>query len=361
MSDIQIVAIDAGHGGTNSATYTGNSKRLRTDYFPSVRAKAYGHSLNLGKGHELQYEFYDYNGERYVAGDDVVRVTDEMKERHHGGNRYGGEFHSFLVAVALNRLKVPSGPVRLVMFAPPSLYNIAREQVNTNFPKVLEIKPSSNKQPKIWEIVSIDMIPEGLGAISAVLFDDKGAHVGSDIFDGNVLTIDIGLYTLDAVLTVDGGFNQESLKRATFEKHGLKHHVFVPILEHVNQVQGFEGATIDHIDMALRHPERKVVIGTFAIPLGELFDQMFDRYANWIANEVIDTEFNGLKTINRVITVGGGANDVDGFLRKWYPNRDIMEKDKHPLTRNIHPTNFSVIGGLRLVNYKEKENSRKVK
>src|ERR1041385_9576659 len=94
MAD-QIASVDAGNGGTNAvlARPGGNHK---TFYEPSVRAAASGDSLGLGKEWEIDYEYVDWNGHRYVTGDDVIRVTRRALERHMGINRYGNEFHQFL-------------------------------------------------------------------------------------------------------------------------------------------------------------------------------------------------------------------------------------------------------------------------
>ena len=69
-----IVSADAGNGGTNvvMAKKNGGYKRF---YEPSVRAIATGDSLGLGKDFEVQYEYVDWYGSRYVTGDDVIRVT----------------------------------------------------------------------------------------------------------------------------------------------------------------------------------------------------------------------------------------------------------------------------------------------
>ena len=117
-----FASVDAGNGGTNAVLAKGRSRPKRY-YEPSVRAVATGDSLGLGKDLELQYDYVDWYGHRYVTGDDVIRVTRRNLEHHLGTNRYGNEFHQFLVAVALAKLGVTEGTVDLTVFAPPGVYN----------------------------------------------------------------------------------------------------------------------------------------------------------------------------------------------------------------------------------------------
>src|SRR5574337_1846320 len=73
MTD-QIASVDAGNGGTNAVLARPNGNH-KTYYEPSVRAAASGDSLGLGKEWEMDYDYVDWNGHRYVTGDDVIRVT----------------------------------------------------------------------------------------------------------------------------------------------------------------------------------------------------------------------------------------------------------------------------------------------
>ena len=79
MSDY-IISTDAGNGGTNAIMAKPNGG-FKSHYIPSVRASATGETLGLGKDMELQYEYIDWNGHRYVAGDDVIRITRRNLER----------------------------------------------------------------------------------------------------------------------------------------------------------------------------------------------------------------------------------------------------------------------------------------
>src|SRR5262245_59329792 len=69
MTELRV-SVDAGNGGTNAVLARPNGSH-KTFYEPSVRAAASGDSLGLGKEWEMDYDYVDWNGHRYVTGDDV--------------------------------------------------------------------------------------------------------------------------------------------------------------------------------------------------------------------------------------------------------------------------------------------------
>src|SRR3990172_2539912 len=207
MSDY-LASVDAGNGGVNAALAKENGKFKRV-YFPSVRAAATGDSLGLGKDMELQYDTVDWNGHRYVVGDDVIRVTRRNLERHMGSNRYGNEFHQFLTAVALAKLGVKQGAVDLTVFAPPGMYTDIRQEMADRFLELdgqVEIHLKGEKKPRQWQYANITVWPEGIGAAACFILDDQGNATHSDVLSGDVIILDCGAYTLDALQMRDGNF-----------------------------------------------------------------------------------------------------------------------------------------------------------
>ena len=145
-----------------------------------------------------------------MTGDDVIRVTRRGLERHMGSNRYGNEFHQFLVAVSLAKLGVKDGKVDLNLFAPPGLYNDLKPLIQERFMEdggKVEIKLKGDKKPRAWAYKSVTVWPEGIGAAACFVLDDNGELVPSDVLTGDVVVLDIGAHTLDAVLLTNGNFN----------------------------------------------------------------------------------------------------------------------------------------------------------
>lgn len=366
-SNHHIAAADAGNGGTNTVLFK-DTGGYKTHYEPSVRAIATGSSLGLGAEFEMQYDYVDWYGNRYITGDDVVRVTRRGLERHMGAQRYGEEFHRFLVAVSLAKLGVgvpqgyprtasagKEGRVDLTLFAPPGLFREARQAILEGFldeEGAVEIKLKGDKKAREWRYEAVNVYPEGIGAAACFIFDDEGKPTASDAFEGEVVILDIGAFTLDALKMVNGNFNPESLETATWENAGVNTHVREPLLRKIHtHGEDFKVVTVDDIDVVVR---KGLKTGDYALTvagqtasLENLCQRYFERYADWISNNVCDGVFNGFRGIRGVILVGGGAVMVEDKLRQLYPNK-ILDRKKYPSAKKVHPVDMNAVGGLRL-------------
>jgi hypothetical protein len=349
-----IVSIDAGNGGTNGvlARATG----YKSVYFPSVRAVATGDSLGLGSQFEIQYEYVDWGQHRYVVGDDVVHVSRRGIERHQGAFRYGDEFHEFLVTVALARLGVSSGTVDLTLFAPPGMYANAKEAIEQRFWNnggKTRIKLKSDVEERSWTYEKITVWPEGIGAAACFVVDDEGRMIpDNDVLSGQTVVLDMGMHTLDALQMSDGNFNPESLATATWENGGLKVHLLEPILRQVKKADDdFALLTLDDIDEVIRNAvikqDYKLRVAGKEIELKEAIEKYAERYSEWVANNIIDGVFNGLRGFKSAILVGGGARLTAPHLAKWYPNK-LLRFDENEATKDIDPVDANAVGGIRL-------------
>lgn len=351
MAD-HIVSVDSGNGGTN-AVLAKESGKTKTHFVPSVRAMATGDSLGIA-AFELDYAYVDWYGYRYVVGDDASRVTKRALERHMGHNRYGEEFHRFMVATALAGLGVKSGSVALTTFAPPGMFREARPAIESGFldnPTVC-IQLKGERKPREWTYESVDVWPEGIGAAACFMLDEEGQRVDSDLFKGETMVIDIGAYTLDVLQFSNGSFNVDRLADATIEQGGVNTHIREPILRMIHKRgDDFTTVTLDDLDIVLRQGlstgEYILSVAGYDLDLKAAFEKYFMRYGDWISNNVIDASFNGFRGIKSVILVGGGAVMVEDRLKDLYPDK-ILDRKKHPTTKKIHPVDFNAVGGLRL-------------
>lgn len=349
-----IASIDTGNGGTKGELSKPNGKDRKSFYEPSVRAAATGESLGLGKDWELQYDYCDWYGYRYVTGDDVIRVTRRALERHMGSNRYGNEFHAMLTALAIARMGVEKGAVDLTTFAPPGLYNQLKPDIEGRFLSKngeVEIKLKGDKKPRAWRYDSVTVWPEGIGAAACFVLDDSGEFVPSDVLAGDVVILDIGAHTLDALLLRDGNFNPESLQHATWEEGGVHVHVREPILRALKKRSDeFANITVDDVDRAIRHGaasgDYTFSAGGYEVDLKPLLDKYRERFAGWIGNNIGDGVFNQFRGVKSVILVGG-AGLVEDHLKQWYGDK-LLDRRQHPTTANLHPIDMNAVGGLRL-------------
>lgn len=360
MADF-LASVDADNGGTNAVLVKRKSKPRRY-YGPSVRAVATGDSLGLGKDLEIQYNYVDWYGHRYVTGDDVIRVTRRNLEHHLGTNRYGNEFHQFLVAVALAKLGVVEGTVDLTVFAPPGVYNEVSSLMQARFMDQggeVIIRLKGDKQPRAWFYNTVTVWPEGIGAAACYILDEKGEFVENDVLAGETVLLDLGVYTLDALKLVDGNFNPEALEHATWEDAGLNVHLRQPLLRAVKaQTDEFGVLTVDDIDLVIRQGaatgDYTLRVAGYEVELLPLLDKHCERYAGWIANNICDGVFNGFRGVRSVILVGGGAELVEPYLKEWYGDK-IVDRKSLAHTRKIHPVDMNAMGGLRLALMRQKQ------
>lgn len=354
-----IASVDAGNGGTNAVLATGKSyKRV---YFPSVRAAATGDSLGLGSQWEHQFEYVDWNGHRYAVGDSVQHIRRAI-EHHTGVNRYGNEFHQFLVAKALADLGISSGTVDLTVFCPPGMYSELQKGITANFTQqkgAVSIRLKGDKKLREWNYTNVSVWPEGIGAAALFVLDDTGSPVQTDLLSGQVLFLDIGAYTTDALLLSDGSFNPETLQHATFEKSGVDEHIRQPILRYLKKHStDFELLTVDDIDRAIRdgaeNGDYMLHTGAMDIDLASQIEHQTDRFAEWLANNILDGYFSGLRGIKSLVLVGGGAGMVGEKLKEWYGGK-LLDTTKVPTVKKVHPVDMNAVGGLRLALMRNKQ------
>ncbi len=349
-----IACVDAGNGGTNAAL-VGKNGKLTVVYIPSIRAAATGERLGLDKGLELSYQTVQWGGHRYITGDDAVTISKRALERHMGTNSYGNEFHQFLIAKALADMGVKSGTVDLTVCVPPGVFREVKPVILERFKSYKHhaaIWLSGEARPRDWEYESVTVMPEGICAAACFVLDDKGKKVKSDIFSGDVVVIDVGAYTVDALLLQNGNFNPETLQHTTWENEGVDLHIRQPILSELKrQSQEFSRATVDDIDLAIRRGVKKgkytVAIGGYEADITPLVTKQSERYAEWISNNIGDGLFNAMRGIKRLIVVGGGAVLVTSYLRKWYGDK-VVDPNAFPSTKNVHVADMNAVGGLRL-------------
>lgn len=347
-----IVSIDAGNGGTNGVIAT--KKGYKSVYFPSVRATSTGESLGLGAGFELDYEWVSWGKQKYLVGDDVF-ISRRAVERHTGAFRYGNEFFMMLVSVALGKLAPKGGTVDLTLYAPPAMYFEAKKNIEKRFAdsdNKLAIQFKGDTKPRLYTIEKLRVFPEGLGAALAFVLDENGKPITSDLLAGDIVILDSGMHTLDALLLSNGQFNPESLQHATYENQAVKAHILEPILNQVKKAgQDFELLTIDDIDRVLRNGietgDYTLVSGGSQIDLKGPIDKQSQRYAEWIANNIISGVFNDLRGIKALIFVGGGAVLAAPYLQAKY-NGKMLSMVTNPQTKNVSPVDANAVGGLRL-------------
>jgi hypothetical protein len=351
-----IVSVDAGNGMTDAVVQ--KSKGYGYTRFPSVRATATGDSLGLGRQFEQSYNHVDWAGHRYLFGDEAIQGMRRGIERHQGANRYGNEFHKFLVACAVAQLGIVEGEIDLTLFAPPGMYNTAKPTMEKYFMEGsgnVAIQFANDKKPRKWKYTNIRVQPEGIGAAACFMLDESGCIANASMLAGQVVILDLGMHTLDALHMADGNFNPESLATATWENGGIKTHILEPMLNTVKKMgDDFTLLTLDDIDAVLRRgiqtDDWTLTVAGKSVDLREPIQKRRHRYAEWVANNIVDGVFNGMRGMRALIPVGGGARLIQDILASQY-NDKILRFGVDGATKNIDPMDANAIGGLRLAKF----------
>ena len=124
------------------------------------------------------------------------------------------------------------------------------------------------------------------------------------------------------------------------------------------QGDDFSLLTADDIDRVLRlglvSEDYTLKVAGYEVDLEKLVAAQRERYAGWVANNIVDNVFQGFRGIRSAILVGGGALLVEEHLREWYGDK-ILNRKKHATTRKIHPVDFNAVGGLRFALRRQKQ------
>jgi hypothetical protein len=303
---------------------------------------------------------------RYATGDQTAMVSNKQSktERHMGINRYGNEFHRFLVAVALARMGVKSGNIDLTVFAPPKLLkkenSIAAYVIDQfkQYPATISLK--DDKTPRRFTYTDVTVMPEGVAALLAIMYDAEGnpTPLERDFLAGSCKVLDFGTWTFSVTETINGSLNLDDVGNYTFENYGLRAGFFTPMCEEIRSWGGaWEAITEDMLDIVIRHgldsadprnPDNWLLsnMAGQSHSILELYNIYSLRYAERLANEVLDNNIDILSS-NKCFAVGGGDRIVVPHLSRFYGKNVFYEVRKHPTVKGIHPAYYNAIGGLR--------------
>lgn len=347
-------ASDTGNGNTNAIVKV-EGGREKSLCISSIRAKVSSQTLGLGKRAELDYVWAEINGVRYAFGDDCLMVNRAEIDRHMGEKRYLHEHHRSLTAYALARLGVKNGTVDLTLMCPPRLYNDLKDGMIASYmDSPVEILLRGDKKPRTWEYSSVIIWPEGFAALACFMLDKNGGVAASEIMAGDVVILDTGAHTANAFIAHNGKFNSAHLVHSSIEHGGGDTHIRTPLLEWVRGLGGeLSAVTTDDIDRVLRlasaSGDYTLRFGLASVDLLPALQPLALDYAHWLSNNVIDSRFNALRGINRLLIVGGNAAYITAHIATWYEGKVITEKDCYAAGLNgWHTSDYNAIGGLRL-------------
>ncbi len=357
MSNFTIAAVDAGNGNTNAIVRGGKGK-FKTASIPSVRAKVSRQTLGLGKNFELDYKWFEVDGQRYAVGDDAIKYFPTALDRHRGKARYGDKHHQFLTAYALAMCGVKNGLVDLTLMCPPAYYADNKNALIDNYQgKTVEAIMNGDTTPRRWGYGDIAVLPEGYAAALCFLLDEQGKPTGNEMLYGNTALLDLGAFTANAFLMVNGKFDTSELEKSSYADAGGIAFIQEPLWKWVKQVPGeLQAVTPDDIDRVLRAGSVQtedpylLTFGRAQVDLKDELERLSEAYALWLATNIIQTQFSGLEGINRLLVVGGNADYVTKYLARkdWYGEKVVTADQWRKVTgAKFHPADYNSIGAYR--------------
>ena len=353
----QIAASDTGNGNVNAML----AKAKKTITFPSIRARVTSKELQIGKGFELDYTWCEWEGNRYAVGDDALTLNRQGIDRHMGTARYGGEHHRFLTAYALARLGVKSGAVDLTLTLPPAMLNDLKKPVTEAYTKQpVQITLKGDKKPREWRYENVTVWPEGFAAVGCFMFDSTGTKSAlASKLAGDVVLLDCGAYTANVFRLHNGTFNPADLPLSSIPNGGGNTHIRLPLLEWVHEPGGdLGGVTVDDLDRVIRmgsvSGDYKLTFGRAEVDIKPMLDYLGNQYADWLANNALDTRFDGLRDINGILVLGGNAPQVTPHLKEWYPGK-LVEYTGLREFAGLHPADLNAAGSIRLALARQKQ------
>ena len=344
-----LVAVDAGNGITNAAKDTKNGYELVA--FPSGRAEISGDTLDTGN--EMEFEWFEWNGTKYAVGDEALNASGRYI-RPIGRDRYGEEFHQFLVAVACCQLGIKKGGIDLTLFAPTENFRERRAKMEANFLQnggQVSMRVKVERSIRKFNYDTVRVLPEGLAAAFCFTMDEKGNSTNDDTLAGDVLIVDIGAYTLDVIYLINGQFNVEYLDKSSYAKFGLFDTVYSKISNKVNSMgRDWSTKNDNDIDATIR---QGIATGDYSISsagksidLKPMLTHNVQRYTDAVINDVFERHYDGLRGIKSMILVGGGADLMELYFKDTYGNK-VVNSNTHPRTRDIGAVYMNAVGGLR--------------
>ncbi len=347
-SNTQVAASDTGNGNTKLAM------GKKTISLPSIRARVTAQDLKLDKEFTLDYTWAEWQGERYAYGDDCLLVNRQGIDRHMGNGRYGGEHHRSLTAYGLARLGVKSGNVDLTLMLPPGLFNNLKQTVidaYRNNPVTIKLK--GDKEARQWAYENVTIWPEGFAAVGCFMFDKDGEKSAlASMLAGDVVLLDSGAYTANVFRLNNARFNAADLPQSSIPNGGGNVHIRKPMLEWVHSGGGdLTGVTLDDIDRALRlgsaSGDYTLRFGSAAVDLKPELDYLAKQYADWLANNTLDSRFDGMRDMKGLLVVGGNADYILPHLSAWYPGKVIAYREGREFS-SLHPADLNSVGALRM-------------
>jgi hypothetical protein len=91
----------------------------------------------------------------------------------------------------------------------------------------------------------------------------------------------------------------------------------------------------------------KLTFGRAEVDVKPMLDYLGGQYADWLANNALDTRFDGLRDIQGILIIGGNTPLIMPHLKEWYGDK-VIEYTGWREFAGLHPADLNAAGGIRL-------------
>ncbi|MEL6408685.1 MAG: hypothetical protein AAFR81_30235 [Chloroflexota bacterium] len=374
--EVAKVIIDNGNGNTEGVKVMDSGRHVYAS-FASMRAEVSGDDFDddFLKTLQSKFDYADWNDSRYTYGSYCLGMRGVVIDRHQGVMRYGNPMQQFLIDVACAKLKVNSGDkVELTVLIPPGHFNehantikqrltqvVKDENTNkvTYDPRKRQVQLRDDKNPRKFKFVKVEVRPELIGALLCFAIDRKGRLVETSELGGVVYGLDGGMHTLDILEMRSGAMTVNNLGETTIPDRGIYTMILLNVLRQVKALSPhFEILTPDHLDAVLRKGMQTG--GLFSdtsdwtlhfgvtVDLKPIFKKWCQKYAEFVANRIIDERLSSMKGVDKLVLFGGFAELVSPFLKDWYDEDRIRVINEFESTSDVTPLSANMEGYARL-------------
>jgi plasmid segregation protein ParM len=339
-----VLAIDHGNG---------HVKACSSDKFillPSCysRPEEFGVDMILPKKDLQVFEFKStsYPGETYYWGRDVNKAG-KLIATYGGEGRYISKpyrlLSQFTMALLLPDEEMNCDDVLIVTGCP---------SVNTGTELEADIQQvfcgrhvvSVNGQTKIVNVKQVKILPQPLGTIFSLYFNDDGRVVNRQLEDSYVGIIDIGSGTTD----LDG---VKALKRQWDDTATIQLGMFdayKKIANYINRVNPNANATPQMVEQHLLHPE--IDINTYKVnnrskpvDITNCRTEVFRKLAEDILNYIQQMWANRSK-FDAIYLTGGGAKPLAKYFMEWEKDIQILDDSQQSNVLGFYRFGLNLLG-----------------
>ncbi len=312
----EILAVDIGYGFTKAVTpraqviiysIVGPAEQIR---FESDVVASNGHGITV-----------KVDGRYFFVGEQAALQSASASQTLDVTRTGSTEQMALFYAVASELVRTTSKQVVVVSGLPVGNFD---ERNKKSLRKMFEGDHQvlrQGKRERCFQVTNVYTIPQGVGALFALVLDRRGRLADGDLAGGRVGIVDIGMLTTNFVLAdrlryVETG--SDSITSGMSEP-------LTKIAKHLNREYGLDwGQQLGKVDQAVR--ARSVKVYGERVDITGLVEPHIDSLAATVLAKARTLWSDG-SDLEAVVLTGGGSREIASYLRRVYPHTRMVGGD----------------------------------